>query len=109
MAQGDRQHLVGRGHFEVERDGQLGGQAGDVVVGDVAPVLAEMRGNAVGAGLGGEQGGADRIGIAGAARVPDRRDVIDIDPKAQMIAHAARLPGLIAGIAASSGGSASGA
>jgi hypothetical protein len=40
-----------------------------------------------------------------ATRVPDGRDMVDIDAKAQSLAHAAtRLPGLIAGIAASSSG-----
>ena len=43
-----------------------------------------------------------------AARVPDGRDVIDVDAEAQLPGHAAaRLPGFTAGIAASSGGTAS--
>jgi hypothetical protein len=42
------------------------------------------------------------------ARVPDGRDVIDVNAETELAGHAAaRLPGLIAGIAASSGGSAS--
>ena len=49
--------------------------------------------------------GADRVGMIAAARVPDGRDMVDIDAEAQRAGHAAaRLPGLIAGIAASSGG-----
>ncbi len=76
-----------------------------------------MRGDPVRAGLGGEQRRTHRIGITRAARVPDRRDMVDIDPEAkptiigatQVTGHAARLPGLIAGIAASSAGSASAA
>jgi hypothetical protein len=40
-----------------------------------------------------------------AARVPNRRDVIDVDPEAQVIVQAAaRLPGLTGGMAARSGG-----
>ena len=43
--------------------------------------------------------------VIAAARVPDGRDVIDVDAEAKLPAHAAaRLPGLIAGIEASSGG-----
>jgi hypothetical protein len=43
-----------------------------------------------------------------AARVADRRDVIDVDAEAETAGHAAaRLPGLTAGSEASSGGSAS--
>ena len=55
----------------------------DVVVGDVPPVLAQMGGDAVGAGLGGGEGGAHRIGMRAAARVPDGRDMVDIDAEAE--------------------------
>ncbi len=76
----------------------------------MAAVLAQMRGDSVGAGLGGHDRGAHRIGMIAAARVPDGRDMVDIDAEAKTLAHAAaRLPGLIAGIAASSGGNASAA
>jgi hypothetical protein len=48
--------------------------------------------------------------MTASARVPDRRDVIDIDAEAEFPGHAAaRLPGFTAGIAASSGGTAPGA
>jgi hypothetical protein len=48
--------------------------------------------------------------MVAAARVPDGRDVIDVDAEAQTLALAqaeALLPGLIAGMAARSGGTAS--
>jgi hypothetical protein len=46
--------------------------------------------------------------MVAAPRVPDGRDVVDIHSKAEAAGQAAaRLPGLIAGIAASSGGTAS--
>jgi hypothetical protein len=46
--------------------------------------------------------------MVAAARVPDGRDVIDVDAEAKPVAQAAaRLPGFTAGIAASSGGTAS--
>ena len=58
--------------------------------------------------VGGDVGGSHRIGMGPAARVPDRRDVIDVDAEAELARHAAaRLPGLTAGMAASSGGTAS--
>ncbi len=108
VAERDGEHLVGRGHFQVERDGEAVREAGDIVVADMAPVLAQVRGNAVGARLGRDQCRADRIGIADAARVPHGRDMVDIDAEAEMVGHAAALlPGLIAGIAANSAGSAS--
>ena len=58
---------------------------------------------------------ADRIGVRAAARVADGRDVVDVDAEPQRSHRivlspppaSARLPGLTAGIAASSGGSAS--
>ena len=64
VAQRDFEHLLGRRHFEVQRQIDLGHEAVDIVVGDVAPVFAQMRGDPVGAGLGRDDGGADRIGIA---------------------------------------------
>ena len=80
----------------------------DVVVLNVTTVFAEVRGNAIGAGLCGEDGGSHRVGMSAAARVPDGRDMIDIDAETEAAGHAAaRLPGLTAGMAASSGGTAS--
>ena len=85
----DRQHLVGRRHLQIERDRQFGGEPRDVAVGDMAPVLSQVRGDAVGTRLRSEQRRAHRIGIAGAARVADGRDVIDVDAQAQRHGHAA--------------------
>ena len=84
VAQRDGQHLVGRRHLQVERTRQLGLEPGDVVVGDVAAILAQVRGDAVGAGLDGEMRGAQRIGMAAAARVADGGDVVDVDAEAQV-------------------------
>ena len=104
----DRQHLLGRRHLEVQRQVDLGHQPVDVAVGDVAAVLAQVRGDAVGAASAARMRRAHRIGMIAAARVPDGRDVVDVDAEAEAAGQAAaRLPGLIAGIAASSGGSAS--
>ena len=59
-------------------------QPRDVVVADVAAILAQMRGDAVGAGLDRELGRAHRIGMPPAARIADGRDVIDVDAEAKM-------------------------
>ena len=105
VAKSDLEHLLGRCHLEVQRQVDLGHQPVDVLVGDVPPVLAQVRGDAVGAGAGGDVCGAHRVGMIAAARVPDRRDMVDIDAEAKASAQAAaRLPGFTAGIAASSGG-----
>ena len=78
----------------------------------VSAVLAKMSRDPVGSGVGGGEGRSHRVGMIAAASVPDRRDMIDIDAEAEMIAHAwtvsLRLPGFSAGTAASSGGSESG-
>ena len=113
MAQRNRQHLVGRRHFEVERQVGRGLDAGEVVIADVAAVFAQMRGDAVSADRRDNLGRADRIRMIAAARVADRRDMVDVDAQAQPPrggrAQFARLPGFIAGVAASSGGSSSSA
>jgi hypothetical protein len=67
-----------------------------------------MRGDSIRAGFSRDVRSANRVGMIAAARIPDRRDVIDVDAEAESAGHAAeRLPGLIAGMAASSGGTAS--
>ena len=72
-------HLRRRRHFEIERLVDLGLEPRDVVVADVAAILAQMRGDAVGAGMNGELRRADRIGMPPAAGVADGGDVIDVD------------------------------
>ena len=62
VAERDRLHLGGRGHLEVQGQRQRGHQRRDVGVGDVAAVLAQVRGDAVGAGGLGELGGAQGSG-----------------------------------------------
>ena len=113
MGEGDAEHLLGRRHFEVQRNLQPGHQRVDVGIGDVPAILAQMGGDAVGAGLRRGEGGADRIGMRAAARVPDGRDMVDIDAETQGSGHAPstrlgtgalRLPGFSAGKAASSSG-----
>ena len=77
------EHFLGRRHLEVQRQIDLGHQPVDVGVRDMAPVLAQMRGDPVGSRLGGDMRRADRIGMIAAARVPDGRDMVDIDAEAE--------------------------
>ena len=79
----DAEHFLGRRHFEIERLVDLGLEPRDVVVADMAAVLAQMRGDAVGAGRDRKLGRAHRIGMAPAARVADGGDVVDIDAEAE--------------------------
>ena len=80
----DRQHLLGRRHLQVERQVDFPGQPVDVAVGDMPAILAQMGGDAVGAGLGGQPRRAHRVGMAPASGVADGRHVIDVDPEAQV-------------------------
>ena len=114
VAQRKGDHFLGRGHFEVQRQRGRGLDACDILVADVAAVFAQMRSDAVAADRRDDLRRTHRIRMIAAARVPDGRHVIDVDAQAQArrneCAHqAARLPGLIAGVAASSGGTSSGA
>ena len=78
------------------------------MIGDMPPVLAQVGRDAVGPRLGRHDRRAHGIGMWAAARIPDGRDMIDIDAETQRLAHGlARLPGFTGGMAASSGGSAS--
>jgi hypothetical protein len=54
----------------------------DIVVDDVAAILAQMRGDAVGAGRNRDLGGLDRIGMPPSPRVTHGRDVVDVDAEA---------------------------
>ncbi len=79
----DGDHLVGRRHLEVERQGSGGLDASEIVVADMTAVFAQVRGNAVAADRSDNLGGAHWIGMIAAASVPDRRNVIDVDAQPQ--------------------------
>ena len=83
VLQRDRDHLVGRRHLEIERLGDLRLEARHVVVADVAAIFAQMRGDAVGAGLDRDLRRAHRIGMPAAARIAHGRDVVDVDAEAE--------------------------
>ena len=77
------QHVLGRRHLEIQRLRDLGLEPGHVDVADVAAVLAQMRGDAVGAGLNGRQRRPHRIRPLAAPCVAQGSDVIDIDAEAE--------------------------
>ena len=79
---GDAEHVLGAGHFEVERDAEGVHEPIDVGILDVPAVFAEVCGDAVGAGALAELGGGDRIRLVGTARLTERRHVIDVDIEA---------------------------
>jgi hypothetical protein len=93
--QRDVDHLAGCSHLEVQRLGQLRLQPRDIIIADVAAILAQMRRDAVGPGRDRRQGGFDRIRMAAAARIADGRDVIDVDAERRGLAD---IPSLKHGI-----------
>ena len=79
MRAGDADHLVGGRHLEVELDVRELAQAAHVLVLDVAPVLAQVHGDAVGAAQVRLDRRPDRVGLVGAPRLAHGRDVVDVD------------------------------
>ena len=80
----ERGHLFGRRPLEIERLGDLGFEARDVVVANVAAIFAQMRGDAVGAGGDRDPGCRQRIGMNPATGVAERGHMIDIDAQPEM-------------------------
>jgi hypothetical protein len=76
---GDADHLVGGGHLEVELHLSELAQAAHVLVLDVAPILAQVHGDAVGPAQVGLHRRPHRIGLEGTAGLPQRGHVVDID------------------------------
>ena len=78
MAQRDCLHLVRGRHLEVQRHAKRLGQPLDVMIGYVAPVFAEMRGDPVRAGLLGKLRRPNRVRIVAAARIANGGHVVDV-------------------------------
>ena len=83
----DLQHFRRCRHLEIEGQVDLAAQSPDIVVRDVPAILAQVRRNPVGPGLGGDARGPHGIGMAPAARVADGRNVVDVDAEAQLAGH----------------------
>ena len=70
---------VGRGRqLQVQHGGDRRREPADVVVLDVAAILAQVHGNPVRAGLLAERCGRGRIGLVGATGLAQRRYVVDV-------------------------------
>ncbi len=80
---GDRDHLGRRRHFEIERLVDAGLQPHDVVVEDMAAILAQMRRDAVGPGRDRDCRRPHRIRMPPAARITHGGDVVDVDAEAE--------------------------
>src|ERR1700704_1334113 len=82
--EGNRNHVIGCRHLEIQRFQNLPFQPRHVLVADMAPVLAQMRGNAIGASFYGKVCRTHRIGEDAAPRIAQGRDMIDIDAETQV-------------------------
>ena len=79
---GDLHHLAGGRHFQIERLGYFGFQPKNIIVNNMPAILAQMRGDAVGAGRDRDLRRLEGIGMPPAARIAHGGDVIDIDAEA---------------------------
>jgi len=77
----DHDHFRGTCHFEVEHRPDCSLQPLYVVVLDVATILAQMRGDAVGAGVLAFGRRENGIRLDGATRLAKRRNVVDVNVK----------------------------
>ncbi len=75
---GEGQHVRAGRQLEIEHADRRR-EALDVRILDVATVLPQVHGDAVRAGGLGEPRGLERVGLVGAAGLPDGRDVVDVD------------------------------
>src|SRR5205807_10410429 len=97
-AGGDPHDLGRRAELEVEHAAHRGAERADVGVLDVATILAQMHGDAVGAAPLGRRRGAHGVGLVGAARLAHRRDVINVDVEPHAVlpsVHSAPTRGIV--------------
>ena len=89
----DRDHLVGHGHLEIHMRAHDLVDFIEIVILDMPAILAQVHGNAIGAGVLGNVRSLGRTRVARAARLPQRRDVIDIHAEIDriIIAHSLTL------------------
>lgn len=87
VAQRDGLHLIGGGHFEIQRHGEIGHERLNIGIRDVTAIFAQVRGDAVGPGLFGQFRGPHRVRVGGATRVAHGRDVINVHPETKCVAH----------------------
>ena len=80
--QRDGDHLVGAGQLQVEVRANRGTQAPDVGILNVPAILPQVRRDPIYAHALADQGGLDGVGLATAACLPQRRDMVDVHIKA---------------------------
>ena len=83
MGKGDSHHLVGGRHFKIKGQGNFLFETGYIAVADMAAVLAEMGGNAVGPSPGRHPRRPQWGRMSAAPGITQGRHMIDIDAETQ--------------------------
>ena len=81
---GNPDHLLRCGHFEVQGLGNLACKPCDIVVVNVAAILAQMGGYAIGTCRDGDLGRTHRVRMSAAACVPHSSDMINVNSKSKL-------------------------
>jgi hypothetical protein len=85
MSQGDRQHFIGCGHFQIDRQADRAGQRGKIIISDMSAIFAQVDGDAVRASRRGDFSSTQWTRMDAAARIADGGDMIDVYAQAQML------------------------
>ena len=91
VTQRDSLHLVGRGHFKVQRHGQDLHQPINIRVRNVPAVFAQMRRDAIRPCLFGQLGRPQRVRIRPTSCIPHRGDMVDVHTQTQFSQRLHRL------------------
>jgi len=83
MAQGDLDHLVGRSHFQIERQIRRGLDSLQILVTNVAAIFTQVSGDSVSANARHDLRGSHRVGMFATPRIADGGDVINVDAQPQ--------------------------
>ena len=70
---------IGRGHFQIQPMRNDPAQEIQIAILNVASILAEVNGDAVGAAEDSQDGGRRRVGLLGLPRLPHGSHVVDVD------------------------------
>src|SRR5437899_11332965 len=89
-------HFPGRGHLEIERPVDFCFEPRDVVIANMAAILAQVRGNSIATGRDCDLRRAHGIWMTATARVADGGNVVDVDAKAEAV-HAFALRMILSG------------
>ncbi len=87
MAQGDSHHFGCSRHLQVQRQLNFVPKVFNVAVADMASILTQMGGDAVGSGFGRNSSRSQGIWMPPAPRVADGGNMVDINAKTQVAGH----------------------